>query len=547
MPLFKSSKKTFWLILASDDILKKVFIVGAYFGNKKPKDAALFLQSFKTDIIDLIRNGYKDEDENIIPVTLHCLICDAPAKSFVLNVKGHNAYHNCTKCNIAGKWVSNSKIGNKTNTKNKSKKGTNRRGGTVCFPPTKKPVKLKTDEDMANGVYSDDYQKGPSVFSEIPRFGFVSCVPRDYLHLILLGVMRRLIWLWIKGPLKVRLCSSKIDEISKRLEALASAMPQDFQRRPRSISEFGIWKGVEFRQFLLYTGPVVLKGILRKDMYENFLTLHAAILILINPKLVKDTINVKFADSLLKSFVSNFAKIYGNRYVTHNVHNTEHIAEDVEKYGKLDNFSSFRFENHMSAIKKLIRKPNQVLQQLARRSSEIESVQSCVSHEPYKIQSLLLKHSKGPVLGSAAPDTEQFRKLETNTYIINTKTKGDNCFLLKDKSVIIIKNLIKHNEEGIYLIGKRMKIQDSMYTAPIDSRILNIVQVYETNESLRSWPITSVQCKLWRLELENNTFVFPIHHTEKHTILKGQYTCIKATLTKGNCKYKLIFLTVDVK
>lgn len=54
MPLFKSTKKNCWLILASDDILKKVFIVGAYFGDKKPKDANLFLQLFKTDIINLI-------------------------------------------------------------------------------------------------------------------------------------------------------------------------------------------------------------------------------------------------------------------------------------------------------------------------------------------------------------------------------------------------------------------------------------------------------------------------------------------------------------
>lgn len=79
----------------------------------------------------------------------------------------------------------------------------------------------------------------------------------------------------------------------------------------------------------------------------------------------------------------------------------------------------------MFAIKNTIRKQNQVLQQLARRSSEIESVQSCVFLDPYKIKSLSIKHSKGPLIDTASSNLEEFRKLETNYYIINTKTKGD--------------------------------------------------------------------------------------------------------------------------
>lgn len=51
------------------------------------------------------------------------------------------------------------------------------------------------------------------------------------------------------------------------------------------------WKGTEFRQFLLYTAPVVLKSALSKELYEHFLSFHFAITLLIskNFALMKST------------------------------------------------------------------------------------------------------------------------------------------------------------------------------------------------------------------------------------------------------------------
>lgn len=50
------------------------------------------------------------------------------------------------------------------------------------------------------------------------------------------------------------------------------------------------------------------------------------------------------------------------------------MAGDVQKYGALDVFSAFRFENHMSKLKKMIRKADKPLQQLSRRYSELENI-----------------------------------------------------------------------------------------------------------------------------------------------------------------------------
>ena len=76
------------------------------------------------------------------------------------------------------------------------------------------------------------------------------------------------------------LCRSHII-MSNMLLSFCGKMPSEFARQPRSLNEVERWKATEFRQFLLYTGMVVLKQFLSKDMYSHFLTLCVGISILL--------------------------------------------------------------------------------------------------------------------------------------------------------------------------------------------------------------------------------------------------------------------------
>lgn len=205
----------------------------------------------------------------------------------------------------------------------------------------------------------------------------VSQFPLDYMHLVCLGVMKRFLLLWIKGPLQCRLGSRVIDDISQHLLNLKSHIPSEFARKPRSLKEIDRWKATEFRQFLLYTGPVVLAEILHPNMYNNFLLLSVGIHILINKGLCQRYND--YAEQLLKTFVTHFYQIYGDDMAVYNVHGLVHLAKDAGKYGCLECISSFPFENFLSKLKHLVRKPHFPLQQVIRRLSE----QIDVEKEPF--------------------------------------------------------------------------------------------------------------------------------------------------------------------
>ncbi|EFN75439.1 hypothetical protein EAI_00130, partial [Harpegnathos saltator] len=215
-----------------------------------------------------------------------------------VNVKYHSGYNSCSKCTIEG-----------TNTENR-----------ICFPTyTSHPLR---EETKFRNLQYEEYQKGNTVLTEIPNFNIMSNVVLDSMHLVYLGVVKRLIMLWmVKGPRIIRLSSLQKQKISTKLESILNILPNDFVKRSRSLTHWHKWKATEFRHFLLYSGPVVLKDIVAANVYDHFIMLHAAITIFNDPILIKDEKNLESAHYLLRTFVTQFANIYGPENVTFNVHN----------------------------------------------------------------------------------------------------------------------------------------------------------------------------------------------------------------------------------
>jgi len=92
------------------------------------------------------------------------------------------------------------------------------------------------------------------------------------MHLVCLGVTKRILLMWIKGSLDISIGPRAVEEISATLKSLKACISCELVRRPRSLAhvEVDSWKATEFRQFLLYTCPVVLlKHTIYPNIYKN--------------------------------------------------------------------------------------------------------------------------------------------------------------------------------------------------------------------------------------------------------------------------------------
>jgi hypothetical protein len=226
---------------------------------------------------------------------------------------------------------------------------------------------LYSDEKFQNQSFAYHHD-GFSPLSKL-KLGMISQIPLDYMHLVCLGVVKKLLLTWTAGPLSSRLGPRQILDISRRLIAMKSCIPVEFNRKCRSLRDLKHWKATEFRMFVLFVGPVALCKILNDKLFKHFLLLHSAIFILCS-KLARDSNWVLYAGELLNQFVAEISDHYYKEFYMFNVHSLLHLHLDVLNLGPLDMFSAFEFENSMQYLKKMLRTNRSHLSQVVRRVYE---------------------------------------------------------------------------------------------------------------------------------------------------------------------------------
>lgn len=422
LPLFKSSKNQLWPILGMvanvPSIIKIVFPIGIYCGQSKPKSSSSYLREFVEEIKKLMMEGFY-VNQKLLTVSIKGFICDAPAKSFILNVKGHTGYYSCTKCIQPGVWVHN----------------------RMTFPECN--AVERTNESFLRQD-DEDFHTGETILSTIPGLDFIRCFPLDYMHLVCLGVVRSLIYLWNFGPVPIILPAPVINNISENLNTLKNNMPVEFNRNPRPLSDVKRWKATEFRQFLLYTGPVVLKMAFSEEyqhVYDHFLNLSVSMSILLSPKFYKNSDYLNYAKQLLHHFVMTTRNLYGHQYLTHNMHGLVHIADSIKDFGPLDSSGAFPFENYLQQLKKMIHKGDKPLQQIVKRLSEIAASNSPLSPEIVDFPHFSHPHFNGPILSVSNNKFNQYSCIKFSNFKITNKHPNCYCYM-KCGSVVVIENIV---------------------------------------------------------------------------------------------------------
>lgn len=255
LPLYRNSLQQCWPILMKvhcDEYICQPFVVGLFCGNSKPLNTEDFLHDFVEEAAQLTRDGFINQGTTY-NFKIKAFICDTPARAFIKCIKSHNGFYACERCIIRGVSVSSRRV----------------YPNMDCALRTHDTFIEKADENhhILNKV---------SPLLAIPHFDIVRAVLLDNMHLLYCGVSKCLLFKWKSGNPLSRISVAKRYVLTEHLIALKNYIPMEFQRKVFDYENLSNWKATQFRFFLLYCGPLILKDVLSDDKYKHFLLLHTA-------------------------------------------------------------------------------------------------------------------------------------------------------------------------------------------------------------------------------------------------------------------------------
>ena len=466
-------------------LVSKPFIIGLFLGAFKPSSANEYLEDFINEMKEILRDGVSFSLDRTLTVSIINFVCDTPARSFVKCVKGHSGYSGCDKCTEPGLY-------------------TERR---MTFPSL--DANTRTDQSFEAQV-DEEHHRETSCLQQL-GVGMVSQFPLDYMHLICLGVTRKLLSTWMHGPLAVRLGPRVVLAISDLIVLCKAFVPREFARKGRALAEVDRWKATEFRTFLLYTGAVTLKGNLPEPYYSHFIVLVVAMTLLISPSRCSDYND--YAKRLLAIFVAQCGELHGEQFLIYNIHASSHLADEVRKFGCVDKFSAFPYENYLNILKRMLRKSQQPLQQVIRRFAEKNACAKSTLQPGRHASSTFswkYKHFSGPLPEDASPRTKQYKELHCKNYAILTNQRDSSVSVGED--IFQVKNILVDGTEPTIVCWKFSR-SASFFEYPVDSREIGIYIFGEfSNRRLYHFPATAIVSKVVLLPFKDGYVAFPLNH-----------------------------------
>lgn len=479
VPLYKSSKTQ--LIPMTINILgvknMPQIPIGIYHGVKKPS-LKEYLKDYCSEVPKLIRDGVSVTSEKVNkPFSVLFYSGDAPQRAWLAGVKGHTAKNGCHMCDQVA-----SKIGNRLTYSTK-------RGN----PRTDVSFALRSCPDH----HQPHFLNEPTPLEEIGT-GMVSQIPLDPMHLIDRGVSSKS----LKALWENDICAMKItEEIKNQMESkifeIRKFIPKDFPRKCRTFTEISHWKATEFRLFALYTSVVILRDSVSSEVYDHFLHLVCGYRLICT----KDAqLNADTADTLFERFVENYPYIYGENRISYNVHNLLHICECVKRYGGVDEFSAYKNENYLQQLRKFVRKPTQMLEQVRNRVIEMCEINDIV-------------YNKGFLFGTSNkfPDcTKSYKGYRFDKFVLQANRADACCQVFPDIKFEIEQFAMQNNEEVV--IGRRFLEVKPFFTLPMNSEEVGIFQCSKLSSRYETFPVSQIQNKFVKLPYQDSSVLIAMLH-----------------------------------
>ena len=437
LPVFSSSKFSLWpCYLVVNELpyrlrlLKENIIIGGlWFGEEKP-NMHVYLKPIIGELAMLEQHGIEVQSPSVphpfvSKAVLLAGTCDLPAKCLILNTIQFNGMFGCSKCLQPGLSFP-----------------TSARGSVHVYPfssedpcgPARSRIQNDLDARQAvaeksviNGV------KGPSWLRKLETYDIIDGTAIDYMHCVLLGVMRLLLSLWISSEHHNEhyYIGRQVKLIDSRLETINP--PSIITRKPRKLSiHFKYYKASEYRAFLLYYSLPVLSGILPSQYWNHYSLLVVSIHTLLQQSISDRQLNQ--CQYLINTFCQQFEVLYSQRYMSANVHLLLHLPNTVRQLGPLWVFSCFYFEGQNGMLKRLVHGTQHIDKQIIKSFSHFKNLSVTVDK-------FFSEHPSSHLDAFKHLDSSYRHKVSPNSLCI-----GSNLYALGKPSIGSIDKLLKNSE-----------------------------------------------------------------------------------------------------
>ena len=493
LPLYRSSPVDLWPILCRviiGDSYSKVFPVAIFCGKSKPKSVDEYMNQFVQEVFELTVNGLELKG-TVFSVSIHSFVCDAPARQYLKKIIAHSGFHSCERCVIRGesgpKFVE-----------------------TSCT--------LRDNTSFRAHLYDYHQKEGsPSPLIELP-IDMIAQFPLDYMHLVLLGVVKRILRLWLgTTDFKVTTFSSNFrlnakqndKKIRERVTLCSDNITSEFQRRPRQMDENKYFKAHEFRTLLCYTIPFIFYGVFNNEqVYSHFLILVVSFRVMLGSKPTPNL--VQYVRDLLRRFVVQVQELYGTTHMTYSVHGLLHVPDDYERYGVLDRISAFPFESYMQKLKGYVSRPGQELQQIVKRKHEQSLLEICPNALNESAE-MRRKHEGGP-LGQfhECPVDAQFEEVFYNGKRYST-TRRDSYICVEGKYGKIV-NFVQISDK-LYTLVQFFQYTSNFFVYPCPSLNVGIGKCRDLGNDIIAVDLARVEkCLSFPLNESGDYYIAKLLH-----------------------------------
>lgn len=514
LSLRNSSFSELWLIVmyfpVFRELLNSVFPIGLYGGPGKPKRVEIFLRLFVDELLELLESGFHFQGRHY-EFRIPGFSCDAPAREFIMGTKGHGGYSCCSRCKIEGITYEGKRV----------------------YLETDKA--LRTDEEFRSRA--DPEYRHPDVstpLEEIEQIDFGRMFVLDSMHLFFQGLCKTLLQTWLNGGRPHKFSVAQCESFFNRIKALKDHMPNVFQRKLQGMAvkkktgKVSLkWKATEYRSFLLYVGPVILKDYLSPAKCDHFLQLHIATTIVFCSKYCADPELLQYARRLFLYFIQSgqHPDYYGPELMVINFHSLLHVVDDVEYFSQFipdflaNDISAFPPENFYGIMKRLAtRGPARELQQLVKRLIEKNHGKAAErlygSSEQPQLE-FRISHKNGPFpLFCTDP---QYKKAILPNFTFSTANEADCYCGLESGTIVKIEKFAFSESEGeVVLIGKSFTDLTSFFGEPhIDSSCFGIFKGTRLSD-LRWWKISKISTQYAAFpDGKGHTILYPLLHCLK--------------------------------